>query len=105
MMDRLTGRIRIWYFSYVCRHDPERIGVGLRRMLTDVGGPARWTFERKLMLAKRESAFPGALVAVAASRWKIANRVEIARIIDSLTERQQARIHSVVSSIFPLRRD
>lgn len=103
MMDRLTSRIRIWHFSYVCRHDPERIGMELRRMLADVQGPARWILARELMLSERDGAFPGALGAVAASRWKITSSAEIARVFESLTEEQQARILSAVNSLLPWR--
>jgi len=101
MMDWLTGRFRIWHFSYVCRHQPERIGIELRRMLVDVRGPARWTLARELRLSRREGAIPGALAAVAAFHWKITNSAEIARVFNSLTEEQQARLHSAVKSILP----
>ena len=92
MMDRLTSKFRIWHFSFVCRHDPERIGIELRRMLV-----------RELMLSRRVGALPGALGAVAASRWKITNSAEIARVYESLTEDQRDRIYAAVDFMFPWR--
>jgi hypothetical protein len=104
MMDGLISKFRIWHFSYTCRHDPERIGIELRRMLVDLRGPARWILARELMLSQRVGAHPGALGAVAASRWKITNSAEIARVFESLTEEQQDRICSAVNLIFSWRR-
>lgn len=103
MMDRLTSKFRIWHFSFVCRHDPERIGIELRRMLVDLQEPARWTLVRELMLSQRVGALPGALGAVAASRWKITNSAEIARVYESLTEAQRDRIYAAVDFMFPWR--
>jgi len=100
MMGCVISKFRIWHFSYVCRHDPERIGFELLRMLVEFQGPARWAHTRDLMFYERVGTFPGALGAVAASRWKITDSAEIARVFESLTEEQQERICSAVNFIF-----
>jgi hypothetical protein len=104
MMDGLISKFRIWHFSYTCRHNPERIGFELRRMLAELQGPDRWAHTRDLMIYERVGTYPGALGAVAASRWKITNSAEIARVFESLTEEQQDRICSAVNLIFSWRR-
>jgi hypothetical protein len=104
MVSGLISRIRIWHFGYTCRHNPERIGFEIRRMLVELRGPARWAQMRELMLAGNTGTYPRALGAVAASRWKITNSAEIARVFESLTEVQQERIYSVVNFILPERK-
>jgi len=104
MMDRLISKFRIWHFGYTCRHNPERIGFELRRMLVELRGPDLRAQTLDLMFSEREGTFPGALGAVAASRWKITNSAEIARVFESLTEEQQDRICSAVNIIFSWRR-
>ena len=104
MMDGLISKFRIWHFGYVCRRDPERIGRELRRMLVEFQGSTRWAHARELMLSERVGTSPPALGAVAASRWKITNSAEVARVFESLTEEQQVRIYSAVNFILPRRR-
>ena len=104
MMDLLISKFRIWHFGYVCRRDPERIGLELRRMLVELQGSARWAHARELMLSERVGTSPPALGAVAASRWKITNSAEVARVFESLTEEQQVRIYSAVDFILPWRK-
>lgn len=104
MMDNVINQFRLWHFSYTCRHDPERIGLELRRMLVELRG----TYERVQALDQKlseyEGKFPGALGAVAASRWKITDNAEIAGVFESLTDEQKARLCSAVSLILPWRR-
>jgi hypothetical protein len=101
MMDSLIGRLRVWHFGYVCRHHPERIGIEVRRMLAGLPETARWAHMRDLALSESSGRFPRALGAVAASRWKISNNAEVARVFESLTEDQQERIYSAVDFILP----
>lgn len=101
MMDRLIGRLRVWRFGYVCRHNPERIGFEVRRMLADLPETARWAQMRDLALSESVGRFPHALGAVAASRWKITNNAEVVRVFESLTEVQQERIYAAVDFILP----
>jgi len=103
MMDRLISKFRIWHFGYTCRHDPERIGIELRRMLVELRGPVIRAHTLALMRSERVGTLPGALGAVAASRWSITNSAEIARVFESLTDEQQRRLYSAVSSILPWR--
>lgn len=103
MLDRLISRLRIWHFGHVCRHDPVRIGLELRRMLAGLQGPARWDHAQHLMRSSPGRAYPLALSAVAADRWKITDDAEIARIFESLTEEEQDRIHSALRFILPQR--
>jgi len=103
MMDRLISKFRIWHFGYTCRHDPERIELELRRMLVELRGPVMRAHTLALMRSERVGTLPGALGAVAASRWSITNSAEIARVFESLTDEQQRRLYSAVSSILPWR--
>ena len=104
MMDRLISKFRIWHFGYTCRHNPERIGLALRRVLVEIQGPDHRAQTLDLMLSERVSTLRGALGAVAASRWNITNSAEITRIFESLTDEQQRRLYSSVRSILPWRR-
>jgi len=97
MLDRLIGWLRVWHFGHVCRHDPGRMGVELRRMLAELQGPARWAHAQHLMRSSGQAgAYPLALSAVAAARWKITDSAEIARIFESLTEEERNRIRSAL---------
>ena len=104
MMDRVISKFRVWHFGYTCRRDPERIGLELRRLLVELRGADLRAQTLDLMLSERVGTFPGALGAVAASRWKITNGAEIARVFESLTDEQQGRLCSAVSLILPWRR-
>jgi len=99
MMDRLISKFRIWHFGYTCRHNPERIGFELRRMLVELRGPDLRAQTLDLMFSEREGTFPGALGAVAASRWKITNSADIARVFESLTDEQRGRLYFSMRSI------
>jgi hypothetical protein len=101
MMDSLIGRLRVWHFGYICRRHPERIGLEVRRMLADLPEATRWAHLRDLALSETSGRLPRALGAVAASRWKITNHAEVARLFESLTEDQQERIYSAVDFILP----
>lgn len=101
MMNRLIGRMRVWHFGYVCRHDPERIGAEVRRVLAGLPEAARWAHLRDLALSETSGRIPRALGAVAASRWKITSNAEVARVFESLTEDQQERIYAAVDFILP----
>ena len=103
-MNRLISKFRIWHFGYTCRHDPERIELELRRMLVELRGPVMRAHTLALMRSERVGKLPGALGAVAASRWKFTNSAEIARVFKSLTDEQQSRLCSAVSLILPWRR-
>ena len=104
MFDRLIRRLRIWHFTYTCRHDPERIGFEVRRMLVELRGPARWVHMRELMLSESAGSYPRALGVVAASRWKITDTTEVARVFASLTADQRERIYAAVDYILPRHR-
>ena len=104
MMDRLISKFRIWHFGYTCRHDPERIGIELRRVLAEVRGPVLRAHAFDLMLSDRVGTLRDALGAVAASRWNITNSAEITKLFESLTDEQQRRLYSCVRSIVPWRR-
>lgn len=104
MMDRLVRKFRIWHFGYTCRHNPERIGIELRRVLVEVRGQVLQTHALDLALSECLGTLRGALGAVAASRWKITNSAEITKIFESLTDEQQRRLYSSVRSILPWRR-
>jgi hypothetical protein len=97
MLDRLIRWLRAWHFGHVCRHDPGQIGLELRRMLAELQGPARWAHALHLMRSGQAGAYPLALSAVAAVRWKITDSAEIARIFESLTEEERDRIRSALS--------
>jgi len=103
MLDRLINRLRIWHFGHVCRHDPGRIGLELRRMLAELQGPARWAHAQNLMRSGRAGDYPLALRAVAESHWKITDSAEIVRIFESLTEEERDRIRSALSFVLPQR--
>ena len=103
MLDRLISKLRIWHFGHVCRHDPERIGLELRRMLAELQGPERWAHAQQLMQSGRAGDYPLALRAVAERRWKITDSAEIVRIFESLTEEERDRIRSALSFILPQR--
>jgi hypothetical protein len=105
MMDRLIGKYRIWHFAYTCRHNPERIGIELRRLLVELRGAELRAQALDQMLSEREGTVPGALGAVAASRWNITNSAEITRVFESLTDEQKGRLRSAVSLKLPGRRD
>ena len=98
-MDRLISKFRIWHFGYTCRHDPERIELELRRMLVELRGPVMRAHTLALMRSERVGKLPGALGAVAASRWKITNSVDIARVFESLTDEQRGRLYFSMRSI------
>jgi len=104
MLDRLIRRFRIWHFTHTCRHDPERIGFEVRRMLVELRGPARWAYMRELMLSESASSYPRALGVVAASRWKITDSAEVARVFESLTADQRERVYAAVDYILPRHR-
>lgn len=101
MMDRLIYRLRVWRFGYACRHNPERIGFEVRLMLANLPETDRWTHLRELAFSETSGRFPRALGAVAASRWKITNKAEVARVFESLTKEQQKRIYAAVDFILP----
>jgi hypothetical protein len=103
MFDHLISRFRIWHFGHVCRRDPGRIGLELRRMLAELRGPARWAHAQHLMRSGHVCAYPLALGAVAEVRWKITDSAEIARIFESLTEEEKDRILSALNFILPQR--
>ncbi len=100
MMGRLISKFRIWHFAYTCRHDSERIGFELCRLLIERRGPVRQAQALNLMLAEREGTFSVALGAVAAYRWKITDHAAVNRIFESLNDEQQDRIYASVSSVF-----
>jgi hypothetical protein len=104
MMKGLIGRLRVWRFGYVCRNDPERIGVEVRRMLADLPETARWAHLRDLAFSESSGRLPRALNAVAATRWKITDSAEVTRVFESLTEAQQERIYAAIDFILPRRR-
>ena len=104
MMDRLISKFRIWHFGYTCRHNPERIGFELRRVLVEVRGPVLRAHTLDPMLSERVGTLRGALGAVAASRWNIMNSAEITKVLESLTDEQKRRIYSSMRSILPWRR-
>ena len=101
MLDNLIARLRIWHFGHVCRNDPERIGLEVRRMLADLPDSVRWAHLRDLAFSETHGRLPRALSAVAASRWNIRSSAEVARVFDSLTEDQQERIYVAVDLILP----
>jgi hypothetical protein len=104
MMDRIISQIRVWHFGHTCRRDPARIGLELRRLLVELRGAELRSQALDLKLSGNGGKFPGALGAVAESRWKITNSAEIARVFESLTKEQQVRLCSAVSLILPWRR-
>jgi len=104
MMDRLISKFRIWHFGHTCRHNPERIGCELRRVMVEVRGPVLRAHTPDLMPSERVGTLRGSLGAVAASRWNIRNSAEITKVLESLTDEQKRRLYTSVRSILPWRR-